>query len=227
MNAMINKKMNVAMTGLAMVGLVGCGELIEDDEQFQVDEEVSAVTFAVDSGNIELFASETPVEITRYLDVREATLGEVDFSVTAGVLSFMAECDGPGRCVIDHHVGIDSDTDVTINLSAGNIDLYELAGDIDGHLSTGNIDGERLSMTHTEFIVDSGNVRLTYEDAPEEVRVAVSTGKIRLVVPAGDYECDLDTDVGDLNIEGVTCDGSAANLLHARVSVGDITVVAQ
>jgi Putative adhesin len=131
----------------------------------------------------------------------------------------------------------------------GNTDVHVSSGDIDIHRATGRVQARATSgeVTVTDstgpatLVATSGDINAVNIggavaatassgeiqvrlDAPASVTAVSSSGDVNVVVPAGKYHVRTRATSGDVNVDGITDDPSAKNVLDVRASSGDVTV---
>jgi DUF4097 and DUF4098 domain-containing protein YvlB len=106
--------------------------------------------------------------------------------------------------------------DVTVRALGGRVELESASGDIQaGDLRAHTIRAQTAS----------GDVDLSFLDAPDTAEGDTASGDVRIAVPRGPevYRVEIDTDSGDPEF-GVNPDPSSRRLLRATTSSGDASV---
>jgi hypothetical protein len=143
---------------------------------------------------------------------------EVDFVVTVPVATTVEVNASNGAVAVS---GVEGD--VRVDTSNGGIDLTAVAGDVIVDTSNGSIDGIDLRATRVDADTSNGSVTLTFQTAPDSVRVDTSNGRVVIEVPEGVYRVAADTSNGDVDVE-VPTDPAADRIIEVETSNGDIDV---
>jgi len=111
-------------------------------------------------------------------------------------------------------------SEAMLELNAGNIYTKEVIGNIDATVNAGEIDisrakGDYSILTH----VDAGNVKIAYEEAPQNAAFNLKTevGQVKLSLDDIDYSVEKKNEVQGQR-------GTSGTNVQAQVSVGNITV---
>jgi DUF4097 and DUF4098 domain-containing protein YvlB len=124
--------------------------------------------------------------------------------------------------------------DITVSGESGPLDLHTSAGDItvsggsgplELHTSAGDIRADGITSGRVVARSSAGDVRLRFEQAPDDVRVDTSAGDATVQVPTAGvtYHVEIDTGAGDEH-RGVPDDSRAQRHISVHTSAGDATV---
>ncbi|MFC0528358.1 DUF4097 family beta strand repeat-containing protein [Phytohabitans kaempferiae] len=107
--------------------------------------------------------------------------------------------------------------------SAGDITAENVSGPLWARADSGQITGTGLRSDTTDVEIDSGDVELSYAEAPPSVSAVASAGDVVIALPAGAYKVTAEAASGDERV-GVTTDPAATSAVTARTSAGDVTI---
>jgi DUF4097 and DUF4098 domain-containing protein YvlB len=137
-------------------------------------------------------------------DVTLTDVGAVDLTLTSGDVMI----DGASAPVkvkaTSGNVTVSRVPGVTMEATSGDMEAHDVTGPIDARVTSGNLD---LELTKAASVTAS-----------------VTSGDLMLVVPEGSYQVKQHTASGDADIEGITQDPKAANVLDLRARSGNLTV---
>ncbi len=156
-----------------------------------------------------------------------------------------AECAGDwllSACTVDYQVAVPEGMAVQLRSDTGDV----LASNIDGALeassgtgnvevrgvegplrlraSTGDVSAEGVRSDNVDAHSSTGDVVLSFADAPDNVSAITDTGDVRLWLPVGPYRVDTDTDTGDVTTD-VDVDSSSRRTVVARTDTGDVELL--
>jgi hypothetical protein len=96
-----------------------------------------------------------------------------------------------------------------LDSGAGNIQVEDIAGEMDVHTGAGNVDVQRAEG---RVSLDTGAGNITYDGTPQgNCRVETGAGNITLKLPAEvDVEVELDTGIGNVDVSGFDVDGEVS-----------------
>ncbi|KUL42473.1 DUF4097 family beta strand repeat-containing protein [Actinoplanes awajinensis] len=133
-------------------------------------------------------------------------VGAVDLTLTSGDVSI----DGASAPVkikaTSGNVSVIGAPGVTMEATSGDLEAHEITGPVTAKVTSGNLD---LDLA-----------------APASVTASVTSGDLTLLVPPGKYRINQHTASGDAEIDGVTSDPDAPNVLDLRARSGNLTVSA-
>ncbi len=127
------------------------------------------------------------------------------------------------HCRVDFRITVPAGTEVTVELSNGNIDVDGVGGGVSLICSNGDITGR--SLTASVLLADSsnGDIGLSFVSAPERIVADTSNGDIEIVVPDDTYRIEAETSNGRIEY-GVDTDPDAERSITATTSNGDIDI---
>ena len=177
-----------------------------DDHTFS--QHVKHVVIEADAGDVELVQGGRTVRVreTRHyvLDSPELTR-----SVEHGVLTLKGECDGVFfiSCETDYRVEIPEGVSVEVRTHVGDINAV-------------GIDARRI-----EARSNVGDIRVEAARRAD-VNARTNVGDVEVEVPAGTYDLDADTDLGDTDLNEIVSNDKARFSIRARTNVGDVDATA-
>ena len=149
----------------------------------------------------------------------------------------------PGLCSTEIEVALPTDSDVTVDSSAGDVSAVGLTGplrlsssagdisvdDVSGTLtarsSAGDVTGHRVRSARVDARSDAGDVQLTFAAEPDVVRAESSAGDVVVTLPSGErlYAVDAGTSAGDTH-NSLRTSSESPYTVTAHSSAGDVTV---
>lgn len=182
----------------------------------------------------------TSVEIVAAVHGEHTTIVH---SRVGDTLELSEHCSSWERCGVDWHVVVPAamlaelDTgfgDIRIRgltgtlvatSGAGDIELTTLASpEISVETGAGDITGHDLRCPRFTGETGTGDLDLRMTIRPRSVWVSSGAGNLALTVPAGHYDLDLETGVGDLELADIRRDDAADASLRLHTGVGDIDI---
>ncbi len=233
-----------ALTLLPTTLLAACFMQVEHREgSMPVDESFHMVVIEVETGSVALVGTDRSDAVVDYDLSYIGGCPELESYVHDGVLVIRAECPrGALSCGADLRLevpyGVDIDAQLTTGdlsfegvgsvraqVTTGEIEILDAAGDLDLRTTTGDIEGGCLLADEAFARATTGSVELSLLEPFSSLEAEVTTGSIFLEVPAGCYDLDLDVVIGEVSTAGLGCDGSSDADIRARVVTGEIIVV--
>jgi Putative adhesin len=114
---------------------------------------------------------------------------------------------------------------LTLYSGSGDVSIEHVSGPLDLSAGSGDITGTDVSATAVRASDDSGDVDLSFNRAPDQVRVSASSGDITVVLPANvAYAVSATTSNGTPDI-GVRTSPSSHHVIDLTADSGNINVV--
>jgi DUF4097 and DUF4098 domain-containing protein YvlB len=139
-------------------------------------------------------------------------------------------------------IQLDSVADTDIKLTSGDITVMNATGPVKLRATSGDVRVVNAKSTvdiqstsgdiNAMDITGAMNLRVTSGDinavlsAPASVTAQTTSGDVRLAVPSGSYRILTSAGAGDTEVQGLTSDPDAKNVLDLRTANGDAMVVA-
>ncbi|MER6511383.1 DUF4097 family beta strand repeat-containing protein [Nonomuraea sp. NPDC001636] len=216
---------------LAALALTGCGlqgiTKAANQEQitYKVTEKVAGISLAGGAGEVTI--SQTSGAAVRVVETRRwsAERPVAEHRVEGDTLTMSYDCSAAvDNCSVDYVIEVPEGLPVEVGTGSGNIDLRGLGGPL--AVKTGSGDVSATGLTGKEFTgrTGSGDVTLTFANAPDEVRMTSGSGDAKLTLPAEPYDVETTTRSGTTNVT-VTADPGAPRKIVARSGSGDIDVL--
>jgi DUF4097 and DUF4098 domain-containing protein YvlB len=237
----------VTVAGMATVGFTACQALgvgTTTEQQSQTyRQQVTRIEFDVDSGNITLAPGDAAsVDVSRRLHWRSTkpTVKE-DFNGTT--MRITSTCPDRDDCSVDFSVRLAAGVVVQIHTASGDVSITDITGALDissesgdikvdnavGALritgESGQISGTGLHSRDVTAQTDSGDITLTFTDAPQTVDAQTQAGDVLLTVPrtSDGYRVQADTDAGRRTVSVDQNSGSPRSIT-GKTDSGDVTV---
>lgn len=167
-----------------------------------------------------------------------------------GTLRLSSSCPGffGGQCDVGYDIRVPSGTLVRAQASAGDVTAEDLrssrplelessAGDVTAidvaapsmrlSSSAGDVSGRGLSAARIQAHSSAGDVVLALGTPAERLLADSSAGDVELLVPDAVYRVDTGSSAGDVDDGGLRTDPSAARIIAAHSSAGDVRVAAR
>jgi len=200
------------------IALLTSGCIVAVDDQFCVDEPVDEIVIDVSHGNVKVSADR---DLCVEVDVGGVASAEFRHRVKNGVLSLDYECTACGGDIV---VTAPQGILVDVAMGSGDLELVGRGGDVFAAVGAGEITAMKMVSRWTELATGAGSVDATWDSKPEFVSALVAAGGIVLTVPAGEYNLDLETDVGAIDVSGIEESSSAESQITAITSTGRIKI---
>lgn len=240
---------SVAMAGCIFVipeDAIPGAEVREAVDSVRFDAGLGDLTLVVPAGDIDVEIGSTPG-----LDAHMRWRGDLGdgpsmtIDTVGDASTYTWTCPSPARdCTMDLVVQVPADLlSLTVDVAAGSVTTVDLAavvdvdvdaGDIyivghEGELSAstnaGSIEGTALCSATVDASIDAGDLELEFCDRPVAVTTRVNTGSIEMELPSGDYDLQLDTNLGSITVlKGIVDDAAADVSIQADVDLGDVTL---
>ena len=216
--------------GLALSMLEGChcGLALDYTETFLVTDPVERIVITVDDGTVDAVSYDRDeILFKRHTFAFENTLEPPSFSVEDGVLDSESHCkDNDDTCSFDHLLELPFGIGFDITMDHAGIDMAYIDGSITATFNRGHFRGTRLAAPQLEISAPSAEIDADFAAAPESVVIDLERGDVSLWLPAGEYQCRLDSASGEVTVEGdgIVCDDAATAVLDVHLRAGDIFV---
>lgn len=215
---------------LATATLEGChcGLALDYTETFLVTDPVERIVIDVDDGTIDAVSYDRDhLLFKRHTFAFENTLQEPTFSVEDGVLHSESHCKrNDDDCSFDHLLELPPGVAFDITMDHAGIDMGYVDGSITATFNSGHFWGNRLATPQLELSAPSAEIDADFAAVPESVVIDLDRGAVSLWLPAGAYQCLLDSANGEVTVEGngIVCDDTATAVLDVQLGVGDVFV---
>ncbi|WP_157530202.1 DUF4097 family beta strand repeat-containing protein [Microtetraspora niveoalba] len=188
---------------------------------YEVGEKVAALIVRTGVGDVTVNASDTPgIRVTETLGWKGDKPRD-GHRVNGDTLTLEYDCN---RCGIDYRVEVPRGLDVKIDTGAGDITLRSLGGPLDLSTGTGDVDATGLASRKVSVETGTGEVKLKFATAPDDVRAEAGTGGTTVWLPAESYDVTAETALGERKID-VDHDPSASRKVRLTSGVGAVNVL--
>jgi hypothetical protein len=215
---------------LASIMLRGChcGLELDYTETFLVTDPVERIVIIVDDGTIDAVSYDRDtILLKRHTFAFENTLETPSYSVEDGVLDSESHCKhNDDICSFDHLLELPFGVGFDITMDNAGIDMGYIDGSITATFNSGHFRGNRLAAPQLEISAPSAEIDAEFAAVPESVMIDLDRGDVSLQLPAGEYQCRLDSTNGEVTVEGdgIVCNDAATAVLDVHLRVGDILV---
>jgi DUF4097 and DUF4098 domain-containing protein YvlB len=228
------RKQSMIVAGVALgaaLTLTACGTDIDlgkvgfGGEQavqsYDVTDAITALHANTGAGEIVVNESDrTGVHVTETLHWR-GEKPQNGHRVDAGTLTLRYQCDD---CAVDYRVEVPKGLDVKIDSGSGTITLRQLTGPVSAATGSGDIEARGLTGRQVTATTGSGEVKLRFAAAPDNVRVETGSGDGVVWVPSGSYNVTTNAGSGDKEIS-VVQDPSSPRTVVVKTGSGDARVL--
>ena len=114
---------------------------------------------------------------------------------------------------------------VRVDATTGNISLTGISGRFNTTTTSGTIDGVELSAPTGEAVGAKDPVTLSFDRQPDLLEAYAASGTIEIEVPTGEYDVDVTSRRGALDVQGLTNTSNSGSVLIANTTTGDIKIV--
>lgn len=115
--------------------------------------------------------------------------------------------------------------DIHLQTGSGSIDLVRVAGQVWAESNSGQVTGRALSSPQVRAATGSGEVELSFDQAPKAVTLFSSSGDLALTVPAQSrYDISGRTASGSRSIDPELADSESPNKIDIVTNSGSATV---
>ncbi|MGI5491639.1 DUF4097 family beta strand repeat-containing protein [Microtetraspora malaysiensis] len=223
------RRKNIAVLGLALglgLTIAACdlrfdGNAERDTLTYDVGEKVTAMAVRAGGGDVTVNASDrSDIRVTETLHWR-GNKPRDGHRVNGDTLTLEYDCN---RCAIDYRIEVPRALGVKIDTGAGDITLRSLGGPLELNAGAGEVDASGLAGRKVSVETGTGEVKLKFAVAPEDVRVEAGVGETTLWLPAEKYNVNVEAGIGGRTIE-VDNDSSSPRKVVVRGGVGDVNVL--
>lgn len=243
----------IILIGLVVLGLLIAGGLVvwgvsngfgpkKTEEQSQTYAQTATrIEVRSDSGEVDIKpgnAGEVKVERTLRWYNTKPTIDETWSDTTFKVVS-----DCPGNCSIDYVITVPPDVSVYLDIDSGNGKVRDVTGTVEATLdsgdlefsglsntltvsmSSGNLDASQITSDNATFAVSSGDIDVTFAEAPTKLEVDADSGDVDVKVPVSPdgYKVITEVDSGETTID-VTKNDASTHAITATVDSGNVRV---
>jgi hypothetical protein len=201
-----------------LLALLLSGCIVAVDDAFCVAEPVSEIIIDVRNGNVVV---STGSDLCVEVDVGGISATEVGHHVENRALYLDYDCTACGG---DIAVTAPRGILIDIALGSGDLRLEGRGGDVFAAVGTGEITAVDLANGWTELATGAGSITATWTERPGLVSVAAAAGSIDITVPTGIYFLDLQADVGEIEVSGISESDDADAQIAAITRTGSIEI---
>jgi hypothetical protein len=208
------------------VSIVGGDDLSMHSERIYTGEEAPEVTLELvgDTLVVEVTCLDGPALCTVNQEIilpPGTTLRTGVGSGSTTVSGMEADLDavaGSGTITVRDHLGA-----VTAEIGSGEIVLDTVSGDVDLDVEAGSIEGLHLDVAQLVGEIESGDVVVQWDTAPEDVLLQATSGAVTVTDA---YNLRLETVAGGVSVTGLTDDDLSERVIEVSVTSGSISVCA-
>lgn len=206
-----------------LAGAGTCGVIFDTSQRALILDPVARLEFESDSGALELLALDRHGSVVQYyLSGFQSSLEDVGYRVADDALQVFLLRGGPADINADFYLEVPLGTEVTLRAESGPVTLAGVDAPVSGTIGEGDLRGRVLAVPELDLDIVAGDVDLEWAAAPTSVRLHVGAGDVTVVLPAGNYRCELASD--DTATAGITCDAAALASLVITTDAGQIRV---
>ncbi len=202
----------------ALLAILLSGCIVSVEDNFCVTDDVDEIVIDVSNGDVTLTSGP---ELCVSVDVGGVATTEVTHKVKKGVLYLDYDCSACGGDIV---ITAPKSLLVDVAIGTGNLRLEGRGGDVYAAVGAGEVTSVDMTSRFTELVTAAGSVRATWAERPEYVSTVVAVGEIDIVVPTGEYDLDLESTAGPIDISGIDESKKADAKIVALASAGAITI---
>jgi hypothetical protein len=137
-----------------------------------------------------------------------------------------ASCAGTtGPCSTDLEVVVPPGVDVTAESRSGDVEAERLRGRIRLRTDAGDVRAEDVRPVSLSAYAVAGDVRVGVRNAPLRIVALTDAGDVEIAVPMNrQYRLDAEYARGELRVEGIFRNDTAARRIVAETGAGDVRV---
>ncbi|MFD9939595.1 DUF4097 family beta strand repeat-containing protein [Nonomuraea sp. NPDC059023] len=128
------------------------------------------------------------------------------------------------NCSVNYKIEVPKGLQLDLETGSGDIALKGVTGPIVASVGSGDLVGTGLLGKTVSVKTGSGDTKLTYAAAPDEVNLVTGSGNSVIELPAGPYAIQAVADSGDANVS-VKNDPSATRKVSVKAGSGDVSVL--
>ncbi len=208
------KKAMVAVWAVCLGMVCGCGDPMNGPERVSWDG-VQGLRADVERGEVWVYGS----RVTGGLQMDRWRTGESTFRVfreenNGGWAELEARCEEGESCEVRYEISVESQIPVSVDVEEGEIQLFQLAGDLRVRMGDGEVRAQRLRTERLEVHLQGGRARLDFEEPPLFLDLKVDDGEVLLLLPAQRYRCDFDQEGENLRLNELHCHGLVDHVIQ-------------
>ncbi|MCB9760280.1 MAG: hypothetical protein H6739_10630 [Alphaproteobacteria bacterium] len=159
---------------------------------------------------------------------RRAEYGTASYDLTAdidGDAAVLGErCALPALCRVDAVVELPPGMALDVALGTGEVWLSDVDGEIVLDLGAASLTGVGLEAPRVQVLAEKVDVELELLATPVEVAVAMEVGDATIDLPAGSYDLDVNSGLGEVTLWNVIHDAGADGVVEVRTGAGDVAI---
>lgn len=196
---------------------------------YKIPNPVRQLTLTGHAGDVTLSTGPGPITVSetiRYTDDKPVT----SHTVNGGTALLNAEqCQHVrpvnGTCQVDWEIHVPVGTNLNLTSSSGDLSLSGIAGTVFAKANAGDVDARDLTSKSVVAESSSGDVRLAFQQAPDQVSATTAAGDITVGVPGGTgYAVNAQSSTDRPTIT-VPNDPKSPHRIKAKTSSGSIDIV--
>lgn len=195
--------------------------------EYRVLGDLRGVHLDLGAADVEVDGGGTAVEVRRTDRFAFGHPSRESRAVAAGELTIVSTCPRQvlSRCSASYRVTVPDNVAVEIQTTSGAVRLNAVRATVNVQTGAGAISAGGFCGFSLRAIAESGDVRARADCSAERLELRSRAGDVRVVVPAGRYRVDAESDTGTRTVRGVMPDDDAPYLVQALSTTGDVEVV--
>ncbi len=130
-----------------------------------------------------------------------------------------ARCGAEPSCQVRYDTAVARTTDVEAVFGEGKLRMFRLGGQLSVDVGDGRVVGKSLRSDIADVTVDKGTARLSFDAAPEMLRIELGDeATARVSLPGDAYRCNFDEEATSVRTGGLECDRHAVRRIEVRPS---------
>ena len=193
---------------------------------YRVLGDLASMRLDLGDADVEIDGGASAVEVRRVDRFAFAAPSRERRSLAGGGLAIVSRCPEQvlGSCRASYRLTVPDNVPIAIETSSGAVRLSGVRASV--QVSTGS--GAIAATSFCGFLLrassDSGSVSAASECSADRLELRSRSGDVHVVVPAGRYQVDAQSDAGARRVRGLTTADDAPFAVQALSATGDVTV---
>jgi hypothetical protein len=216
-----------ALASLALLTLACAYNPMSDGtETSLLTDPVTRFEIVVDRGTVQAVSFDRATALVkRHTFGYRKSVAERELSFIDGVVRFESHCDSDlDECTWDHLLELPFGVSFDIEMTSALLEFANIDGDIAATFDSGRFKGTGMLSPTISVTAENAAVSIEYAQAPVALTLDLAAGSAAITLPAGDYQCNLTADAGEVITDGITCDPAASAVLDIHLGDGDIEI---
>lgn len=146
--------------------------------------------------------------------------------IEGGIVRISSSCERlvVGSCASNYRIAVPANVPVTVTATRGDIRLNAFRGSANLATRDGSVSAEAFCGLTLHATARGGDVDIAASCAPERLELRTDTGDVTVTVPPGAYTVEADSNVGAVEVRGLTVLQTAPFRIQALSNSGHVVV---